>query len=85
MELTITVPEEVEHILARLYPFLERQHRNGVSLLFATADIFNVGEKCDVEKVSLIVRTLSLLFMTPVSKMDKVELRTESRSKRSRH
>ncbi len=36
--------------------------------------LFNVGERCDVEKVLLIVRTLSLLFTSPVSKMDIVAL-----------
>ena len=43
--------------------------------MFSAADFLNIGNKRDVQKVSLMFRTLSLLFTSPVSKMDKVELR----------
>jgi hypothetical protein len=54
-------------ILARLYPFLEGQNADGISLLFSMPDFLNVGQKEDIQKVWRIVGTLSLLFTSPVS------------------
>jgi len=60
--------------LARLYPFLEQQNDGGISLLFSTSDFLNVLFLTEIQKVWRIIGTLSLLFTSPVSKMDKVEL-----------
>jgi hypothetical protein len=48
--------------------------------LFSTPDFLNVPFLADIQKVRRIVGTLSLLFASPVSKMDKVELITHQLS-----
>ena len=63
-------------LLARLYPFLDNQHADGISLLFSTLDFLNVHFLNDIQKLWRTIGTLSLLFTFPVSKMDKVELRS---------